>query len=122
MSVSDYMDICEQLSREREEARDAAVTLSGKLGTAETRIAELEAEVQTARDAMDAMESMSTGMSPAVCRAMAKYWIGLADRMSPPDVVSLSRFECAMGCGRKFATTEVLGHHEEFCQGPKPRD
>jgi hypothetical protein len=40
-------------------------------------------------------------------------------KVAPEDAAeSLSKYECGMGCGRKFATTEVLGHHEELCEGP----
>lgn len=46
------------------------------------RIRELQAEIKTLREALDAMEILPTGMSPAVCRAMARYWDGMADRVA----------------------------------------
>jgi hypothetical protein len=48
----------------------------------EAHIRELEAEVKMLRETIDAMETIPTGMSQAVCRAMAKYWNGLANRMA----------------------------------------
>jgi hypothetical protein len=60
----------------------------------DAEIRRLEAEVQMLRETIDAMETMPTGMSQAVCRAMAKYWNGLANRMaregSPSDNCDLS--------------------------------
>jgi hypothetical protein len=51
-------------------------------GECAAEIRRLQAEVQMLRETIDAMETMPTGMSPAVCRAMAKYWNGLADRIA----------------------------------------
>jgi hypothetical protein len=46
------------------------------------RYHDLQVEVKELREAMDAMDSMPTGLSPAVCRSMAKYWNGLANRIA----------------------------------------
>jgi hypothetical protein len=60
-------------------ARDGWIKASDE---AHARIAQLEADNKMLRETIDAIDNMPTGMSPAVCRAMAAYWNGLADRMA----------------------------------------